>query len=196
MAIGQELSSIDFQSMIGGPLNAVVKAQAQSAQTSVDFIKSVGFNPPDAKEDPGKPTMVSFTYDKPVETKDDKGVITVTPTKYELTVPILTMLPIPFIRVEECEIDFNAKINSVQESTTTNSSDLSVSLGVKGGWGPVSAELKCSYSNKKSTSATDKTERTYTMAIHVKAVQDELPAGTEKILAILENSIKEVPATK
>ena len=182
--------------MIGGPLNAVVKAQAQSAQTSVDFIKSVGFNPPDAKEDPGKPTMVSFTYDKPVETKDDKGVITVTPTKYELTVPILTMLPIPFIRVEECEIDFNAKINSVQESTTTNSSDLSVSLGVKGGWGPVSAELKCSYSNKKSTSATDKTERTYTMAIHVKAVQDELPAGTEKILAILENSIKEVPATK
>ena len=41
MSIGQELSSIDFQSMIGGPLNAVIKAQAQSAQTSVDFIKSV-----------------------------------------------------------------------------------------------------------------------------------------------------------
>ena len=64
MTLGQELSSIDFQSMIGGPLNAVVKAQAQSAQTSVDFIKSVGFNAPDAKEDPGKPTMVTFEYDK------------------------------------------------------------------------------------------------------------------------------------
>lgn len=33
MAIGDELSSIDFESMIGGPLNAVVRAQAQSAQT-------------------------------------------------------------------------------------------------------------------------------------------------------------------
>ena len=42
MAIGDELSSIDFQSMIGGPLDAVVRAQAQSAQTSVDFIKAVG----------------------------------------------------------------------------------------------------------------------------------------------------------
>ena len=73
MAIGQELSSIDFQSMIGGPLNAVVRAQAQSAQTSVDFIKSVGFNGPDAKEDKGKPTMVTFEYDKIIETKDDKG---------------------------------------------------------------------------------------------------------------------------
>jgi hypothetical protein len=196
MSIGQELSSIDFQSMIGGPLNAVIKAQAQSAQTSVDFIKSVGFNAADAATDPGKPTMVTFEYDKPIESKDpNTGVITVTPTPFKLTVPILTMLPIPFIRVEEVTIDFNAKINSVVESTTSSSSELNASLAVKGGWGPVSAELKCSYSNKKATSATDKTERTYSLIIHVRAVQDELPAGMEKLLGVLENSIKEVKAT-
>jgi hypothetical protein len=192
MAIGQELSSIDFQSMIGGPLNAVIKAQAQSAQTSVDFIKSVGFNPPESGTDAGKPTMVSFTYDKAIETKDTQGNITVTPTPYNITVPILTMLPIPFIRVEEVTIDFNAKINSVAESTTSSSSDLNASLAAKGGWGPVSVELKCSYSNKKSTSSTEKTERTYSLAIHVRAVQDELPAGLEKLLSILENNIQEV----
>lgn len=193
MAIGQELSAIDFQSMIGGPLNAVIKAQAQSAQTSVDFIKSVGFNAPDADTDPGKPTMVTFTYDKPIESKDADGNITITPTPFNLTVPILTMLPIPFIRVEEVTVDFNAKINSVVESTTSASSDLSASLSVKGGWGPVSAELKCSYSNKKSSSSTSKTERTYSLAIHVRATQDELPAGMEKLLGVLENSIQEVP---
>lgn len=194
MAIGDELSSIDFQSMIGGPLSAVIKAQAQSAQTSVDFIKSVGFNAADA-DDPGKPTMVTFAYDKPIESKDAEGVITTTVAPFSLTVPILTMLPIPFIRVEEVTIDFNAKINSVVESRTASSSELKASLGIKSGWGPVSAELKCSYSNKKSTSATNKTERTYSMAIHVQAVQDELPAGTDKILGILENSIKEVPVS-
>ena len=43
MVIGEELSSIDFQSMIGGTLDAVVRAQAQSAQTSVDFIKGSFF---------------------------------------------------------------------------------------------------------------------------------------------------------
>lgn len=194
MAIGQELSSINFQSMIGGPLTAVIKAQAQSAQTSVDFIKSVGFNAPDAQVDPGKPTMVTFTYDKPIESTDGNGVITVTPTPFNLTVPILTMLPIPFIRVEETTINFNAKINSVTESTTASSSELSASLAVKGGWGPVSAELKASYSSKKSTSSTAKTERTYSLAIYVRAVQDELPAGTERLLGILENSIQEVAA--
>lgn len=195
MSIGQELSSIDFQSMIGGPLISVVKAQAQSAQTSVDFIKSVGFNPADAEKDPGKPTMVTFSYDKPVETKDSSGNITVTPQTYNLTVPILTMLPIPYIRVEEVTIDFNAKINSVVETTTASSSELSASLSAKGGWGPVSAELKCSYSNKKSSSATSKTERTYSLNIHVRAVQDELPAGLEKLLGVLENNIQEVKSS-
>lgn len=197
---GQELSNINFESMIGGPLNAVIKAQAQSAQTSVDFIKSVGFNAPDAAENPGKPTMVTFEYTKIIEkpgplVAGKPGPTVPTPTDMKLTVPILTMLPIPFIRVEEVTIDFNAKINSVVESTTTQSSELAASLAVKGGWGPVSAELKCSYSTKKSSSATDKTERTYSLTIHVRAVQDELPAGMEKLLGILENSIKEVPVT-
>jgi hypothetical protein len=189
MSLGDELSSIDFQSMIGGPLIAVIKAQAQSAQTSV-----VGFNDPEADENAGMPTMVTFTYEKPVESKDEAGDITVTPTAFNLTVPILTMLPIPFIRVEEVTIDFNAKINSVAESTTSASSDLNTSLSVKVGWKPVSAELKCSYSNKKSSSATDKTERTYSLVIHVRAVQDELPAGMERLLGILESNIKEVKA--
>jgi len=190
MAIGQELSSINFESMIGGPLNAVIRAQAQSAMTSVDFIKSVGF------DDDGNPTMVTFSYDKPVEKLDGDG----NPTgefevlKHNLTVPILTMLPIPFIRVEETTINFNAKINSVQESTTASSKELSASLSVKGGWGPVSAEIKASYSSKKSTSSSSKIERTYSLAINVRAVQDELPAGTERLLGILENNIQEVKA--
>jgi len=181
--------------MIGGPLNAVIKAQAQSAQTSVDFIKSVGFNAPDAKTDAGKPTMVTFAYDKLVEVRGEDGTITQQVTPMSLSVPILTMLPIPFIRVDEVTIDFNAKIQSVEESTTASSSELSATLGVKAGWGPVSAELKCSYSNKKSTSATSKTERTYSLIIHVRAVQDELPAGLDRLLGILENNIQETPSS-
>lgn len=189
MSLGDELANLDFSAMIGGPLTAVIKAQAQSAQTSVDFIKSVGF------DQDGKPTMVSFKYMKPITTKDTAGNTIITPTEYTLTVPILTMLPIPFIRVEETTIDFNAKITSVQESTTASSHDLNASLAAKGGWGPISAELKVSYSYKKSTSSSSKTERTYSLAVHVRAVQDELPAGTERLLSILENNIKEVPST-
>lgn len=190
MPIGDELSTLDFSSMIGGPLNAVIKAQAQAAVTSVDFIKAVGF------DKDGKPEMVTFSYDKPIEKKDaTTGEVTIVVEPYKLTVPLLAMVPIPFIRVEETTIDFNAKITSTIESTTATSHDLNVALGVKGGWGPVSAELKVNYAYKRSTSSGTKEERTYSLTVHVRAVQDELPAGTSRLLSILENAIKEVPAS-
>lgn len=194
MAIGDELSNLNFEAMIGGPLNAVIKAQAQSAVTSVDFIKAVGFDS-DADGKITGPTMVSFKYKKPVEQTAADGTVTIEVKDFELTVPFLTMLPIPFIRVEETTIDFNAKITSVQESSTTSSHGLDTELKAKAGWGWGSASLKVNYSYKKSTSASSKTERTYSMAVHVRAVQDELPAGTERLLGILENAIKETPVT-
>jgi len=71
MAIGDELSSLNFESMIGGPLNAVIKAQAQSAVTSVDFIKAVGFDTDDSGNITG-PTMVSFKYKRPFRSSGSK----------------------------------------------------------------------------------------------------------------------------
>lgn len=198
MAIGDELASLNFEAMIGGPLNAVIKAQAQAAVTSVDFIKAVGFDTDDDGNITG-PTMVSFKYKKPVEVTttapDGTTTTTVEAQDYELTVPFLTMLPIPFIRIEETTIDFNAKITAVQESSSTSSHGLDTELKAKAGWGWGSASLKVNYSYKKSTTSSQKVERTYSMAVHVRAVQDELPAGTERLLGILENSIKEVKST-
>lgn len=193
MAIGDELSSIDFKSMIGGPLNAVVEAQAQSALTSVNFIKAVGFTV-DEDQKP-VPVMVTFHYSKPVEVTNN-GVTTVEPVKYELTVPILTMLPIPFIRIEETTIDFNAKINSVQESELAKDLNIGVEAEAKFSFSKISASIKANFSYQRSSRSGSRVERTYSTAIHVRAVQDELPAGTERLLSILENAIQEVPANE
>ena len=193
MAIGDELSNLNFESMIGGPLSAVIKAQAQAAVTSVDFIKAVGFDADDAGNVTA-PTMVTFQYDKAIETTAADGTVTVEVKPFKLTVPFLTMLPIPFIRVEEVKIDFNAKITAVQESSSTSSHGVNAELKAKAGWGWGSASLKVNYSYKRSSSASQKVERTYSLSVHVRAVQDEIPAGTERLLGILEASIVEKAA--
>ena len=116
-----------------------------------------------------------------------------------LEVPILTMLPIPFIRIEETTIDFNAKINSVEEVKTDESVKFDASLGVEVKYPPltsiVTANLKVSTSYQKNTQTGTKVDRTYSMSVHVRAVQDEMPAGLEKILGILEDAIKAQPAS-
>ena len=106
MSYGNELAQIDFSSMIGGPLDAVIRAQAQAAMTTVDFIKQVGLN----KD--GVANEVAFRYRRPGQSGDQD-------VEHSLVVPLLTIVPVPFIRVDETVIDFKAKIVGVNETDTT-----------------------------------------------------------------------------
>jgi hypothetical protein len=217
---GQELASIDFESMLGGPLVAVINAQAQAAMTTVNFIKEVGFKKKAAEEVAGgdtgteEPIYVTFKYPKelsafqPAIPADPGNAAAVPPRPaqpavaavpavfetHELTVPILTMLPIPFIRIDLTTIDFNAKINSVEYRKTDTSLKIDAALEAKAGWLWGSAKLKVSTSFQRTTSQGNTVDRTYSMAVHIKAVQDEMPAGMEKILGILEGAITSKPA--
>lgn len=223
---GKELSSIDFASLIGGPLNAVVKAQAQAAITTVSFIKEVGFKKPDMEFEPGdnsgteEPIYVTFKYPKetlpyqpPVDAvaavpavTDAAGNVTTpavlavaaVPAKVaeyqdvQLSVPILSILPIPYLRVEETTIDFNAKINSMVYQKT----DTKMKFTKTGSWSGFlwgAAQMKTSFSYQRNTTSGSNVQRTYSLAIHVRAVQDEMPGGMEKVLGILEDSIVAKP---
>jgi len=309
---GQELSSVDFQAMIGGPLSAIVDAQAQAALSSVNFIKSVGFTPDTEDTEgnlvAGSPIYVTFKYPKVITpyqagvkggqissidiTTAGKGyiadssltlkitggggsgaagfahtdsngtvvsiditnfgngyttspaiVLNETPSgtgskafsgtahltekieaidadvqQMELEVPILTMLPIPFIRVDEAEIDFHAKITSMSyanvasnlnissgstvRSTSSGSGGVSggVNLGfVKFGGGAKSrysnsATLKTNLSYRASSRAGNKIDKVFQLGVKVKVSQDEMPEGMEKLMGILEDSIISKPA--
>jgi len=287
---GQELSTIDFGSIIGGSLNAIVKAQSESAHTTVDFVKSVGFKPGAVDANTGRevgvgePICVSFSYDKEVSPSttqttrnvtidvtgckvqfdkdkpiqfsivdggnkheiegvecklDDDGKISnvtlkkipteeyvvdgadvevsqegktetetlklkveekreVLPALYQkmnIEVPILTMMPIPFIKIDHADIDFNVKINSVSSTSSNSSSNTNVSnktnAGARGFFGIYSAStsLSASFSNQKSSSSSEEVKKDYSLNISIHAVQDDMPAGMSRILDILEESI-------
>ncbi|MDQ1087510.1 DUF2589 domain-containing protein [Siphonobacter sp. SORGH_AS_1065] len=170
-----ELNNIDFRKMIGGPLQAVVDAQVASALATVNFINSVGFT----ETDQGKKelVMVDFTHTR----KDVNSDGTPNDKEIHLKVPLLAILPIPSLRIEHAIIDFNVKLNSVETSSISDS--IKVGVEAKGGWGPVSFKVSASYQRKSTTGVEVKKE--YALNINVKAVQDEMPAGLEKILGML-----------
>jgi hypothetical protein len=218
---GQELASLDFEAMLGGPLVAVVNAQAQAAVSTVNFIKEVGFKKPATEELAGgnttteEPIYVTFKYPKelspyqpaipaipanptatpPVAASPAVPAVQAVYETQELQVPILTMLPIPYIRIDMTTIDFNAKINSVEYRKTDTNLKIDAELEAKAGWLWGSARLKVNTSFQRTTQQGNTVDRTYSMAVHIKAVQDEIPAGMERVLGILEGAITSTPAT-
>jgi hypothetical protein len=195
----------------------VITAQSMAAQTTVDFIKSVGFyaeNHPDPLKN-GTPIYVEFKYNKEVSpyvpaiaaqaavpaTLTEPAIpavaaVAAVPAAYQemrFVVPILTLVPIPFIKVDIITIDFNAKINSMQTQQTNTEFSINGSLEVKQRWPGGSAKLNVSAAYKKTTASGSSVERTYSMGIHVQASQDEMPAGMEKLLGILEGAMFSSP---
>jgi len=171
-----ELNNIPFRVMIGGPLQAAVDAQVASSLATIDFINRVGFTAADSS---GKRdlVMVDFSHTR----KDVKADGTENNTQVNLRVPLLAMLPIPSLRIEYVTVDFNVKLNSVE--TYQVSDKLGVEAEVKAGWGPVSFRVSGSYQRQSSTGVEVKKE--YALNVNVKAVQDEIPAGLEKLLGML-----------
>jgi hypothetical protein len=174
---GKEISSLDFANLIGGPLNAIVEAQAKSAITTVNFIKEVAFN----KD--GQINNVEFKYNR----KNDSGK----DQMFSMTVPFLTMLPVPYITISNALIEFNAKITSVNESSVSDDFSQTVEAEAGGNWWFCSARVTSKTSYQRKSSSSEKEERSFDMHVKVEAKNQDMPAGTERLLTILENSISE-----
>ncbi|MFI1486663.1 DUF2589 domain-containing protein [Streptomyces sp. NPDC020747] len=191
---GSELSSLNFESLIGGPMVAAVHAQVQSALATVNFVKQVGFRQPPAggvtpgDTTTGEPATVTFSYKKQVAAADGNGV---DEKPASLTVPLLSILPIPYLRIDEVNIDFLAKIDSVQFRQVDEQIKVGVDADAQASWGWGSARIKASFAYQRDTKEGSKDTRSYSMGVKARAVQEELPGGMAKVLGILESMIQE-----
>lgn len=184
------LGSIPYGVLIGAPMTAAVEAQSLAAQASIDFIRSVGFESESDDEQWGDTRSVTFTY-KSRGTDDDSE------RTANLTVPLLTIVSIPYLRIDDMTIDFTSKITEEMVRTTkrdrTTEADASLNINYGKFLSPVKVGFKGSISTKhSSSSATSNRYKTeHTININVRAVQDDIPGGMSRVLDILENSIKE-----
>ena len=169
-----ELGSIDFATLIGGPMDAAVRAQTNASVSTIDFIQSVGFEGEGADR---KVRMVEFKY---VGTKTDDQGNTV-PDPIEIKVPFIAMLNVPALRIESLEIDLNVKLNS----TATKNVSTTVGVNASGGYrfGPV--KMNVAVAVRRSNVEGQKIEKEYSMNVKVRATNDEMPAGLERVLGLM-----------
>ena len=179
-AARRQLGMIPFGNLIGGPLNAAIEAQAKAANTTLEFIQNIGFVD-------GGDTVRNVTL------KYMNGDVQKT-----LEVPILTMVPIPYIRIDDMSIQFKASISASSDQTQTDSSSSSWEGKVSGSARYLffKAQMSASYSSKKDSSATKNSKYAveYTIDVNVHAVQDDMPGGMSKVLSLLTESIDREPA--
>jgi len=177
---GKELSALDFADIIGGPLVAVINAQAKAAITTTNFIQSFAFT-----NTPGQPPQlktVQFNFSQILGSALSSANLTSDETVIQ--VPLLTIIPIPYIRVDAMSINLNVSLHSTSSTSLSNDFAMSASTG-----GNFFVNFSVSVTDKNTYQFGSTVDDTYSLNVSVHAVQDTMPGGMSQVLGIFSSII-------
>jgi hypothetical protein len=185
------MSKVPLGAIIGGPLTAAVEAQAAAAVACANFIQNVGLT---KDEKTGKVSLNQVTFGFAHQPAGTPGNPTPPPENVTVTVPLLSMLPVPFIRIESLTANFKIAISAIDERSQTEKSTLDADgkLDASVGFGLWKVGASGSISSKKDSTATNTSKYSVeqTMDISLHAVQDDMPVGLARLLDILKDEIQ------
>jgi hypothetical protein len=169
--------------LLGAPMAAIVQAEAIAARATADFIKEVGFtkNTDAIDSDFGAVKNISFSYNR----MNTDG----TSQMASITVPLLTIVPIPTLRVAQAVIELDLAITQ-PEANTPGGGD-SKSIKIFGVEKPL--RLKALLAKKPSPGPSPATGNSITGNMNVKITmeQAEPTIGMVQLINILETAKNE-----
>ena len=173
-SIANQFTGLPIENLISAPLLAACEGQKALAQSTAQFISEVGM------DKDGNTKSVAFKYADGSES-------------VALDVPLLSIINIPSLCVDEIDINFDMEVAT--QTASKSSTDSSAELSVKAGFGCWSASFTGKVSHHSENSRKSDTSAKYTVAVKGK---QEKPEGLMKVLDMLNNSIgkqKEAPAS-
>lgn len=199
---GSELAAIDFSAIIGGPLIAAINAQATGANVTANFIQQIGFSGSGGGGSTGAQTLNFVTFDfSQLLSSSGAGQGGVggggASTGLQIKVPTLSLIPIPFLRIDSMTIQLNVNLVQSTSATLSNNFLFSSSEAISGnsafGWN-LTPSFSATISDQNTFQAGQVVDDTYSLQVTVNAVQDQMPAGLQQIINIFGNVIQQQSA--
>lgn len=202
VSMAQQFSGLPMDSLIGGPLNASATANSAMAMTQTKFLLDTCFN----KIDDGyEPIMISMTLTRGVITPGEEGKeATIQPLSTKFELPLLTIIPLNSLAVDNVDIKFEMEVKSSygEDTSEAKSTELAskVDFESKFSCGCFSASVKgsVSYDQKESSSKDTHYQKSnnakYTVGVH--AGQIPLPQGVTTIIDVFSKAIEPITIGK
>ena len=145
-----------------------------------DFIQNVGM---DAANTSGvrKVRTVDFSFQRPSTAGDGKGIGM---EKVNLSVPLLSIVKIPALSVDDVNVTFDMEVKSSVSSES--SADEKVEAEAKAGFFGASVSIKGSVSAHQSNTRKSDNSAKYHVEVHAK--DSGMPEGLAKVLDILSTA--------
>lgn len=175
MSIAEQFSGLPMDNLIGGPLRAAADASTQLANSTADFINRVGF------DKDGKARTVAFAYQQ--RSVNEDGTSNLDEMKVE--VPMLAIVPIPNLQIDEVNILFDMEVKQSEKSES--SMDLSASAQASLNLGIFKVNVSGSVSAHQSNTRSSDNSAKY--HVDVRATNHGTPEGLARVLDMMAANV-------
>lgn len=175
MAIAEQFAGLDMENLIGGPLSAAADASSQLANSTADFINKVGF------DKDGKVRTVAFAYQKRSMNEDGTSNL----DEMKVDVPMLAIVPIPNLQVDEVNILFDMEVKQSEKSE--KAMDLGASISGTVNLGIVKVSVTGSVSAHSSNTRSSDNSAKY--HVDVRATNHGTPEGLARVLDMMAANV-------
>lgn len=170
---------VDFGALVGAQLAALIDAEASAAERTTEFIERVGFEPREAGA-PLRVRTVTFSMTR----RDVDGEV----RAHLIEVPVLSIVPIPLLSIEEANLDFDLQVESI-ETEKSQSDDSSETIPRSRFFGSVRPKLM----TRIARTAQSDTKTRFDLKVSVKVRQSGLPLGIERLLNLADLAVTDRP---
>lgn len=184
VSMQDQFSGLDMGALIGGPLKAACDAQIMMAKATSDFIEHVGMDDVD-EHGVRKIRTVDFSFARPSTSGDGNGIGM---EKVNLSVPLLSIVKIPTLAVDDVNVTFDMEVKSsvCSEKSSDKKGELDAKAALK--VGPFSASVSIKGSISAHESNTRKSDNSAKYHVQVHAKDTGMPEGLAKVLDILSTA--------
>lgn len=184
-----ELKGIPIEALIGAPLQGAAKAGVLLADSTAEYIETVGFYTDEQGQ--RQTRNVDFAFKRPAQ---DERTGDVYMEDVSVSIPLLAIAPAPNLQIETIDVTFNLEVRSMYRETEEEDRPSSGGREESKGGERTGKEFQLfgkATTHKEHTRETDKSSKYH---IELKAADRGVPEALARVLDLMAASV--APRTK
>ena len=175
---------MELKDLISGPLIATVEADSASSRQYLDYLFEIGFESCNKETgEVGKLRMLTFSFMQ----SSHKGQ-----TRQKVSIPLLSLVPLPLLQVKEADFDFEIQIIDAVKDEAEKTFSLKTGEVQQDGTDDKKMKMRVSIAPSIGGGTAKTTLQqglTANMKVKVRMQQADLPGGLANLLHLTANNM-------
>lgn len=185
--LGKNFATLPIDQLICAPILAVAQGQAELCRVYLDNLFALAFKKGDIGKENAEINSVKFKLTRMVLGENGETA----PQQFDVEAPLLSLVPVPALTMDEATVRFTMEIKEVQTDTSKSSAETTADAGFSK-WG-FHASIKGKVTASSQHTRTSDQSAKYD--IYARAVQQPPAEGMAKLTSIFASVIEPISAT-